>query len=364
VRPRSPDAAQDSIRLYDERDTEAVLELIGCDRVPGQPRVDEEALAAALAGRSRIDSGWWEELDAPRTTVSTRDGVVTGVISYSRRAHDRTGVILWMHAREDSAVLRGLIAEALDRMRAWGCTRHEAFAFASALALGQEGLPVGHRAATAAALKEAGFVGADLWRYMRLEIGPRRPSTVPGGARLTLQPATEHEGWTLQLIGDDDDPSAPWAQADIGRPTAGIGVLWWITTDPRLRGRGLGRAILQLALDALGERGVHEVILYVDDDEPGGSRDRRAANRLYDSAGFVEIDRLHSYRTETEPGGDRVLERRRPIATMTQADPAAHRRMLQKAERIRAGERLGTHSGDDLREILAARQDQGRSPKS
>jgi hypothetical protein len=38
--------------------------------------------------------------------------------------------------------------------------------------------------------------------------------------------------------------------------------------------------------------------------------------------------------------------------------------MLQKAERIRAGERLGTHSGDDLREILAARQDQGRSPKS
>jgi hypothetical protein len=60
----------------------------------------------------------------------------------------------------------------------------------------------------------------------------------------------------------------------------------------------------------------------------------------------------------------RVLERWRRIATMTRADPAAHRRMLQKAERIRAGERLGTHSGDDLREILAARQDQGRSPKS
>jgi hypothetical protein len=43
------------------------------------------------------------------------------------------------------------------------------------------------------------------------------------------------------------------------------------------------------------------VILYVDDDEPGGSRDRRAANRLYDSAGFVEIDRLHSYTLSAGP---------------------------------------------------------------
>lgn len=45
----------------------------------------------------------------------------------------------------------------------------------------------------------------------------------------------------------------------------------------------------------LSDQGAREVILYVDDDEPGGERDRTAANRLYDTSGFTEVDRLHSY---------------------------------------------------------------------
>jgi hypothetical protein len=36
----------------------------------------------------------------------------------------------------------------------------------------------------------------------------------------------------------------------------------------------------------------------VDDDDPGGERDRSAANRLYESLGFKEIDRLHCYELE------------------------------------------------------------------
>ncbi|MCF7548531.1 DUF6247 family protein [Pseudonocardia sp. WMMC193] len=61
----------------------------------------------------------------------------------------------------------------------------------------------------------------------------------------------------------------------------------------------------------------------------------------------------------------RVLERWRRIATMTQADPAAHRRMLKKVDRIQSGEEVGTFSGDDLRTMLTARQQhgQGRSPQ-
>jgi hypothetical protein len=43
------------------------------------------------------------------------------------------------------------------------------------------------------------------------------------------------------------------------------------------------------------EQGASEVILYVDDDEPGGARDRSAANHLHEAFGFAEIDRLHSY---------------------------------------------------------------------
>ncbi|MEV4880209.1 hypothetical protein [Streptomyces cyaneofuscatus] len=32
-----------------------------------------------------------------------------------------------------------------------------------------------------------------------------------------------------------------------------------------------------------------------DDEPPGGERDRRTANRLYASAGFVEVDHLWFY---------------------------------------------------------------------
>ncbi|MCM2425049.1 GNAT family N-acetyltransferase [Streptomyces sp. RKAG337] len=76
----------------------------------------------------------------------------------------------------------------------------------------------------------------------------------------------------------------------------GIGVLWWIEVSASARGQGLGHALLGSALDVLTGLDTTEVILYVDDDAPAGDdRDRAAANRLYESAGFIEIDRLHSY---------------------------------------------------------------------
>jgi hypothetical protein len=36
--------------------------------------------------------------------------------------------------------------------------------------------------------------------------------------------------------------------------------------------------------------------LHVDDDEPGGDRDRTAASGVYEAAGFVEVDRLAGFR--------------------------------------------------------------------
>ncbi|WP_229699073.1 GNAT family N-acetyltransferase [Wenjunlia tyrosinilytica] len=86
------------------------------------------------------------------------------------------------------------------------------------------------------------------------------------------------------------------AEATIGLPHQGTGVLWWIGVEPAARGRGLGTAMLGTAVDVLTALGATEVILYVDDDAPpGDDRDRRAANALYEAAGFEEIDRLHSY---------------------------------------------------------------------
>lgn len=59
---------------------------------------------------------------------------------------------------------------------------------------------------------------------------------------------------------------------------------------------GLGRALLGSALELLVGLGSREVILYVDDDDTGprSDRNRDAANRIYDRAGFAETDRLVS----------------------------------------------------------------------
>ncbi|MER6570828.1 GNAT family N-acetyltransferase [Streptomyces sp. NPDC001093] len=80
------------------------------------------------------------------------------------------------------------------------------------------------------------------------------------------------------------------------RPCRARGFQWWIGVEPAARGRGLGRALLDTALDVLHRMGASEVILFVDDDAPlGDDRDRTAAKALYKSSGFEEIDRLHSF---------------------------------------------------------------------
>ena len=75
----------------------------------------------------------------------------------------------------------------------------------------------------------------------------------------------------------------------------------WVRADPARLRRLAERTpvaagdLLAAGLWHLAEHGATDAILYVDDDEPGGDRDRAAANRLYDRIGFSEVDRLHSY---------------------------------------------------------------------
>ena len=166
----------------------------------------------------------------------------------------------------------------------------DAFDFATALGLGLEALPIRHRAATRVVLESRRFSGHDLWRYMHLPLA--RPGVPPAASVRVDVTAPEPTKRSLQIRAG----GAALAEATIGVPLDGIGVLWWIGVDPMARGRGLGRELLGCALDQLSALGATEVILYVDDDEPGGDRDRAAANRLYETAGFVEVDRLMSFR--------------------------------------------------------------------
>jgi ribosomal protein S18 acetylase RimI-like enzyme len=233
-----------------------------------------------------VDSSFWTELDPPVTEVLTGDEVL-GVISYAVRPSDQAGVILWLHCREDPAVAAALIAHALDRLAQRAIV---AFDFASALSLGLEALPVRHRPATRDALIAAGFVGADLWSYLHARLPL---SGLPIATEVEVRPSEEPGRLQLDLVRDGNVV----AEATVGEPVGGVGVLWWIAVAPALRGKGLGAALLGAAAEILAARGAHKVILYVDDDAPGDpDRDRSAAKRLYARAGFREVDRLWSWR--------------------------------------------------------------------
>jgi ribosomal protein S18 acetylase RimI-like enzyme len=283
-----------SARPYEVADETAVLDLVNADRLRGQPLTTAVMLSDALATRSPVDSGWWAELEPSRTdVVHDSSGKVLGVVSYSTRREDGAGLILWLHCREDETVAEALVEHTLASLSS--PRTMYAFEFASALSLGLEGLPVRARPATRKALEAAGFSGRDVWRYIYQQLA--KFSDIVGSSSYPLAEITESAdppGWQL-LLRDIDGTQV--AEATIGRPVDGTGVLWWISTDRAHRGHGLGRRLLEQCFDHLASNGAREVIAYVDDDAPPGDpkRDRAAANRLYDSMGFTEIDRLWSF---------------------------------------------------------------------
>ncbi|MFF3863998.1 GNAT family N-acetyltransferase [Streptomyces sp. NPDC002209] len=286
-----------TLRPYTPADAAAVLALVNADHLPGQPAATAEMLTEAIEGRSVVDAQWWAALELPATwvAVSGTDRLV-GVISYARRPKDDTGQLLWLHSGEDAAVTETLISHAIN---AFAPRPIEAFQFASALSLGLEALPIAHRPATDAALRKAGFTAERLWRYMRTDLpAPDLPTL----RHMRETASSEHTG-ARRL-----EARRLWhtiAEAEVQVSVHGIGVLWWIEVLPNQRGRGFGRRMLGSSLARLAELGAREAILYVDDDAPQGDpRDRTAANTLYETAGFIEVDRLYSYTlaaTHTNP---------------------------------------------------------------
>ncbi|NSC25726.1 GNAT family N-acetyltransferase [Streptomyces albus subsp. chlorinus] len=281
-----------TMRSYEGGDEAAVLGIVNEDRLPGQPVVTAGMLGEALAGRSEIDAGWWEQLAPPRTDVAVdASGRVVGVVSYAVLRAAEVGFILWLHCREDERVASALVEHACTEL---GTESLRAFDFSSALTRGVEALPVRHRQATHRALERAGFTGEDLWRYMRMPLGS--PELLPRGSGAMAQRREDGNlgmavrGSTGQAVGE----------VVVGPPVEGTGVLWWISVEQAVRGRGLGRALIGSALRLLVELGAREVVLYVDDG-PRADEDRSAANRLYESVGFTEVDRLWFYTRGPQP---------------------------------------------------------------
>ncbi|WP_406502306.1 hypothetical protein [Streptomyces sp. NBC_00500] len=90
--------------------------------------------------------------------------------------------------------------------------------------VGLEALPVRHRPATRAALTEAGFTGADLWRYMRA------PLPTPDLPRLDRYTTERTSPDSRRLVVTEHGKTV--AEAVIGTPVQGKGVLWWIGVEP------------------------------------------------------------------------------------------------------------------------------------
>jgi ribosomal protein S18 acetylase RimI-like enzyme len=277
-------------RAFDVNDELAVLDLVNADRIPGQPACTAGMLAAAVAGSSPVDSGWWAELDRLAIDVLVDDqDAIRGAVSYAHRKRDQAGVVLWLHGREDPAVVEALVSHAIGRLTS--TVSLAAFEFASALTVGLEGLPVRHRPVTRRVLLAHSFEEADLWRYMLRGLPA---AALPGARESHVLTDLEQPGWRIEVRSPD---GARLGDAQVSLAFPDLGVLWWIGIEPVHRGRGLGWSLLGSALDVLYQHGAREVLLFVDDDAPGDDpeRGRAAANALYDRAGFTEIDRLCSY---------------------------------------------------------------------
>ncbi|MGA5703911.1 GNAT family N-acetyltransferase [Peterkaempfera bronchialis] len=288
AQPVPEHAPRPTVRPCTAEDHGAVLALVDADRLPGQPVCTAEMLHAALSRTAVLETGWWSEIEPPRTDVLLgAEGQVTGVVCWSVRPRDGAGIVLWLHGREHPGTVRHLVDHALASL---GEHRPaHAFASASPLTLGLPALPVTHRPATDRALRDAGFGPAASWRYMR----HTRSGSAPAEAYPLAEVISQGEaGWRLKVRSHDGPPAA---EATVDAPVDGIGAVRWIGVEAAHRDNGLGSTLLQQALRTLYGNGAREVILYVDDQPVGGVDDRTAANRLYDAAGFTEIDRLLSY---------------------------------------------------------------------
>ncbi|WP_214413859.1 mycothiol synthase [Sphaerisporangium fuscum] len=126
------------------------------------------------------------------------------------------------------------------------------------------------------------------WTLDDLRRREQEPWFDPAGFFLAVRDAGSTEGGAPTGAGDrlvgfhwtkvhgDDDPHAPHGHNAIGE-------VYVVGVDPSEQGSGLGKTLTLAGLCHLRARGLAQVMLYVDEDNP-------AAIRLYESLGFTRWD--------------------------------------------------------------------------
>ena len=102
----------------------------------------------ALEGRSGVDGLVGKAGAIGGARGRNADGAVVGAVAYAVRPRDGTGLLLWMHCRQDARTADALIGHALAALAPRPV---HVFHFASSLSLGLEALLARHRPATARA---------------------------------------------------------------------------------------------------------------------------------------------------------------------------------------------------------------------
>jgi ribosomal protein S18 acetylase RimI-like enzyme len=267
-----------------------VLDLVNADQLPGQPACSRHALDRALRGESSVDASWWKELANVQAVVAQRGGVPVGAASFAIAPADRSGWVLWLHAKEDRAVVEALVDHVLTEL-----TRSShlyAFWIATALTLGVEALPVKQRRVTGEVLQASRLLGRDSWSYL---VAPLEHGTIDAGveelgAVIPTSGRGEMPAWRLAV----GDPEQPLARAEVVLGPGGCGALSWLEVELAERGRGIGRRLAQQALRFLTLRGAQTVAAVVAQNE-AHDHDRGSVVHLLESVGFREVDRLRSY---------------------------------------------------------------------
>jgi len=279
------------VRRLRPHDLSVIPDLVNADLLPGQPTCSRQLVEFALRGESLVDVQWWKELANIQALVATREGAVVGAASYAVAPTDGSGWLLWLHAREDRAVVDVLLERILRELQA--CPHVYAFWIATALTLGVEALPGTQRKVTHAALGARGLVGRDTWRYLvaPLEASGLDAEEIAGVAQVSVP--GEIPAWRLTV----GAPEQPVAVAEVALGREGCGVIWWIDVEPAQRGRGIGRSLLRQAMRFLALRGARTCAAFVDHDDPT-ERDRRPAVRLFESLGFEEFDHLWAFESQ------------------------------------------------------------------
>lgn len=270
------------IRIADDNDIDVIADLVNADRVLGQPKCRADDVRRAMVGAAEMERAWWDAFVNLTTIVATDGTSLLGAASCAVQGTERIGYILWLHAREEPAIVDMLLDELVRRLEPEKCVR--AFWIATPLTLGMDALPARHRPETHAALVRRDFAGTDAWLYM---VG-RPVLQAPDGVAIRTTGTNE---WELS-IRDPSDGAIGTATVELGREQ--IGIVWWLEVKPAYRGRAYGRALLLQAMRLLGSVGAERIILYVDHGDPS-SRDRRPAINLYESVGFQTVDHLWSY---------------------------------------------------------------------